>query len=48
LAEAVTLYEGGNSLTAVHREIGVPRESLRRALVDAGVKMRPRGSSKSR
>jgi DNA-binding transcriptional regulator LsrR (DeoR family) len=47
-AEAAWLYKQGHSLSAITEQLQLPRESIRRALVDAGVAMRPRGGSKRR
>ena len=44
----VALYSSGKSLAAIEEELDVPRESLRRALLDDGVQLRPRGGSKSK
>jgi DNA invertase Pin-like site-specific DNA recombinase len=44
---AVDLYQAGHSLTTIEKIVDLSRESIRRALIEAGVKMRPRGSSKS-
>jgi hypothetical protein len=43
LAEATQLYETGLSLAALSKQLGVPHETLRRGLVEAGIAMRPRG-----
>ncbi len=43
---AVDLYTNGSSLTALESVIGAPRESIRRALIDAGIQLRGRGGSK--
>jgi hypothetical protein len=42
---AITLYESGKPLAAIEEQLEAPRESIRRALIDAGVTMRPRGGS---
>ncbi len=41
--EAAVLYRSGLSLAKVSERTKLPLESIRRALIDAGVKMRPRG-----
>lgn len=41
--EAAELYQSGLSLAIVSKQMKLPLESIRRALIDAGVKMRPRG-----
>jgi len=46
--EAALLYEQGRSLSAITEQLQLPRESIRRALVDAGVEMRGRGGSTGR
>lgn len=43
--EATTLYLGGYSLSALQRELNASRETIRRALIDAGVQMRSRGGA---
>lgn len=40
---AKRLYERGHSLAGIERPLGLPSESVRRALMEAGVAMRPRG-----
>ena len=45
--EAVELYRSGRSLATLSSELELPRESLRRAIIEVGVQMRPRGSSRS-
>ncbi len=42
---AETLYATGLSLAALSERMGLPRKSLRRALLDRGVRLRPRGGS---
>lgn len=41
---ACTLYRGGLSLTKVGRQLGRPAETVRQALMKAGVEIRPRRS----
>ena len=45
--EAAELYQSGLSLAKVSEQMSLPHESIRRALVEAGVQMRRRGGSKS-
>jgi hypothetical protein len=45
IASSVKLYEEGVPLAAIMKELEVPRESVRRALISAGVQMRNRGRS---
>jgi hypothetical protein len=45
VATAVSLYKD-HSLTELTRQLRLPRESIRRALIDAGVEMRSRGGTK--
>jgi len=47
VSEAAELYRLGLSLAKVSQELTVPLESTRRALIDAGVQMRPRGRARS-
>lgn len=42
----VALYSSGKSLAAIERETNIPRETIRRALIDAGVQLRQRGGSR--
>lgn len=42
----VALYKSGKSLAAIERETDIPRETIRRALIEAGVELRARGGSK--
>jgi hypothetical protein len=48
VAEVAALYERGSSLTAVQRGVDAARETIRRALIEAGVRMRGRGDSFTR
>jgi hypothetical protein len=41
--EAAVLYEGGRSLAVVAATMGLPQESLRRAMITIGMKMRSTG-----
>jgi flagellar biosynthesis/type III secretory pathway chaperone len=41
IAAAIQHYEDGKSLNATAREIGMPKQSVRNALLRAGVIMRP-------
>jgi hypothetical protein len=43
LEQATRLYTTGISLAALSKQLGVPRETIRRGLVDASVSMRQRG-----
>jgi hypothetical protein len=43
LAEATKLYTTGLSLATLSKQLGVPRETIRRGLISAGVTMRQRG-----
>lgn len=42
LERARTLYEAGSSLSTAAKEVGIPRETLRRKLAAMGVAFRPR------
>ena len=42
----VALYNSGKSLAAIERETDIPRETIRRALIDAGGQLRQRGGSR--
>jgi len=42
VTEAVDLYQAGLSLAKVSELLTLPHESVRRALIDAGVRMRSR------
>jgi hypothetical protein len=44
--EATELYRSGLSLAKVSAQLALPHESIRRALIDAGVRMRPRGRAR--
>lgn len=46
IAVAVALYESRHSLGEITTQLQLPRESIRRALIDAGVTMRSRGRPK--
>ncbi len=48
VARVAALYSSGKSLAAIEREADTPRESIRRALIDAGVELRQRGGSRSK
>lgn len=48
LQGAIRLYEDGHSLAAIEKITNVPRESIRRGLIEAGETIRPRGGSKTR
>ena len=49
VTEIKHLYEHEHlSLTAITERLDLPRESIRRALIDAGVQMRSRGGSAHR
>ncbi len=41
--KAATLYTSGMSIAAVAKELSLPRESIRRQLILAGVEMRAKG-----
>jgi hypothetical protein len=43
LESAISLYENGMALVTISKQVRAPRETVRRALVDAGVALRPRG-----
>jgi lambda repressor-like predicted transcriptional regulator len=43
LDESITLYEAGASLATLAKQLDVPRETIRRGLIDAGITMRQRG-----
>ena len=43
---AVSLYEAGKSLAAIAREVGQAKQSIRLALLKAGVEMRPSGGQR--
>jgi hypothetical protein len=45
---AIRLYEEGRSLATVATIIDSSRESIRRALIQVGVTLRPRSGSRSR
>jgi hypothetical protein len=46
--QATQLYEAGSSLAKIAQEPAFPQESVRRALIEAGVTMRPRGRASYR
>jgi hypothetical protein len=46
--EAAERYRSGLSLAKVSEQAALPRETVRQALVDAGVQMRPRGRTPAR
>jgi len=48
VTDASVLYESGKSLTAIVEQLDLPRESIRRALIDAGITMRRRGGAQAR
>jgi len=43
IQHATALYESGATLVKVSEQLGSPTESIRRALIEAGVTIRPRG-----
>jgi orotate phosphoribosyltransferase-like protein len=43
LDQAAALYDQGLPLVTIVKELRVPRETVRRGLIDAGVTMRKRG-----
>ncbi|MEZ2370965.1 sigma factor-like helix-turn-helix DNA-binding protein [Arthrobacter sp. RCC_34] len=45
-AQAVTMYEAGQTLKSISATVGMPETTLRIGLVKRGVRMRPRGKVK--
>ncbi len=41
IADAIQHYEDGKSLSATAREIGMPKQSVRNALIKTGIQLRP-------
>jgi hypothetical protein len=48
LQQTAKLYNTGRSLAAIESELNIPKESIRRALIEEGIKLRPRGGSKAK